>query len=492
MTLLRNAASAITLFATALAFAQVPEHKVDFLKRPENWSIYGEDLCTDQYQIDLERITTGKQKGMISIYVADRATGAQVGKTTFSSNWEEDHHMEKLMQVNGKVYAIYDVVNMKTAQVDVYAQEIAVPQPEFVGDRKPIASVKFEPRGFYFPGKLFLRFHTSANGQYTAFFFDAIRSKEDEQLVLVTMLDKDLEKLWEQAYRIEFDSEKVSTVSVVVSDQGVVYSLMNARFKNRSITNKSVNFDYQVFGMTQTGMANQLIDVGAGLSAVACDLALRKGTIPVVGGFHVEEGTSTEITRGYFIGELDPALAQPTEVHATTFQSEVQERMRSTDLFVRSDGGAFLTGLSRNSASTSMSESYLFAGSFDKNGEQEWATIVPRTLVASKSDEDYGYRAFFAKDKLMVLLPDREENLANYRNRSELEKVRKGPYIPLIIGFSSTGEASYAKLGAPADYSFFVNSLQDNTYTQNGTFAFSCSKKTAKKELNGTLFIDFE
>lgn len=475
----------------ATLIAQLPAHDLHFVEQPKNWG-WAPDLRTDAYQVQLNLTTYGKQKGMMNIAVLDNATGAEAGNSTFDTEWGDDHFMDKLVQLNGKVYALYEVVDRKAGQVEVFAQEISLPQPAFTGERKLIATLNFEPKGFSWGGKLYAQLYTSENGAYTAFYFDAIRSKEDEQLVLVHMLDQKLDPLWQQGYRIAFDSEKISTTRVRVSDQGVVYALMNAGFKNKRITSKAVNYAYQVFGMGEQGMASQMIEPGAGLNVVTCDLVLRKGTTPVIGGFHVEEGASTEITKGYFMGGIDPALEQAPVIRTTPFTREVDERMVKTQMYTRSDGGTFLTGISRNSGGTSMSESYLFAASFDQAGEQEWGTLVPRALVASKSDEDAGYRSFCAKDKLMLLVPDQEENLANYKSRGELKKVRKGPYIPLVIGFSSSGEPSYAQFGAPASYSLWVHTLPLDMSTGNATFAIPCSKKAGKKEVRGTLFMAFE
>ncbi|MBK9760012.1 MAG: hypothetical protein IPO90_08595 [Flavobacteriales bacterium] len=479
------------LFTQATTIAQVPEHELNFVERSNTWT-WAPNIITDDYHVKLDILAYGKQKGMMVIEVVDNATGAEVGKSTFDPKWGEDHFIDKLIHHHGKVYVIYEVVDRKGGRVDVCAQEIALPQPAFTGERKLLATINFEPKGFSWGGKLYAKFYTSDNGAYTAFFFDAIRSKEDEQLVLVHMLDQNLNPLWQQGYQIPFDSEKITTVRVRVSDEGVVYALMNAGFKNKRITSKSVNYAYQVFGMAEKGMASQMIELGADLNVVTCDLVLRKGTTPVIGGFHVEEGTSTEITKGYFMGAIEPTLEQAPVIHTFPFTREVDERMVKTQMYTRSDGGTFLTGISRNSGGTSMSESYLFAASFDQAGEQEWGTMVPRALVASKSDEDAGYRSFCAKDKLMLLVPDKEENLANYTSRGELKKVRKGPYIPLVIGFAATGEASFAKFGAPANYSLWVSRLPLDMSISNATFAIPCSKKAGKKEISGMLFMDFK
>ena len=72
-----------------------------------------------------------------------------------------------------------------------------------------------------------------------------------------------------------------------------------------------------------------------------------------------------------------------------------------------------------------------------------------------------------------------------------LKKVRKGPYIPLVIGFSGKGEPSYAKFGAPDSYDMWIHRLPTNMSTKGATFAIPCSKKSGKKETYGVLFMDF-
>jgi hypothetical protein len=306
------------------------------------------------------------------------------------------------------------------------------------------------------------------------------------------MLGKDLDPVWEQGYHIAFDSEKIATVGVSVSDDGVVYALMRARFKNKAITSKEVNVENRLFGMSKDGMASQTITLEGGNDILNCNLMLRNGTLPTVGGFYVERGISTEVTAGYFMCAVDPSMEATPSPRNYPFRTAVNERMVGPRMFAKRDGSVHLTGSGYLLKGLSVSQSYLFAALFDASLEEEWSTVIPLTLTTSKTDEDYGYRAFFGNDQLLLMVPDLEENIVLHQQKGELKKIRKGTDARMMIAFSDSGEPTFSKFGAPVEYDFMLRNIPQNLQAQPGLYVISCDKVIGKEESSGLLIMSFE
>ena len=334
--------------------------------------------------------------------------------------------------------------------------------------------------------------YTSENGEYTAFYFDRIRSKEDEQLILIFMLGKDLDPVWEQGYQIGFDSEKIATAGVSVSDDGVVYALMRARFKNKAITSKEVNVENRLFGMSKDGMASQTITLEGGNDILYSNLVLRNGTQPTVGGFYVERGGSTEVTAGYFMCAVDPSMEATPSPQSYPFRTAVNERLVGARMFAKRDGSVHLAGCGQLRQGMSMSQSYLFAALFDASLNEQWSTLIPLTLTTSKTDEDYGFRSFFGNDQLLLMVPDLEENIAIHQQKGELKKIRKGTDVRMMVAISDTGEPTFSKFGAPVDYDFMLRDIPQNLQEQPGLYVIPCEKVNGKQKSTGLLIMSFE
>ena len=491
----------LSLALSTAAIAQLPPYTLQFV--PDGFDTwprtaksayysFSEVVATPEHLVRMELPTAGKAKGILSTFVKDNATGRIVGQHDRVPPGGKEAYCDRLVQIGGNLYLIYETLDEKTGEVVVYAERIALPTGRPEGEAKKIGSISFDPKSLQWSGKLGVTLYTSSDGEYTAFYFDRLRSKEDEQLVLVFMLDKDLDPVWQQGYRIAFDSEKISTSGVSVSDDGLVYALMGARFKNKAITNKEVNYEFQLFGMSKEGMASQTIDLEGSNDVLTCGLVLRNGTRPTVGGFYVESGSSTEVTAGYFMCDVDPGMEAVPIPRNYLFRTPVEERMYGARLFAKRDGSVFLTGNSRVSNGTSASESNLFATFFDASLVEEWNTLVPKTLITSKTDEDYSYRTFFGNDQLLLMVPELDENIIAHQQKGELKKIRKGADVRMVVGFSDAGVPTFAKFGAPDVYDFFLKWLPGDMEVQPGVHVIPCTKKEGKKAVQGKLVLTFE
>ncbi len=117
---------------------------------------------------------------------------------------------------------------------------------------------------------------------------------------------------------------------------------------------------------------------------------------------------------------------------------------------------------------------------------------MPKTLITSKTDEDYSYRTFFGNDQLLLMVPELDENIIAHQQKGELKKIRKGADVRMMVGFSDTGVPTFAKFGVPDVYDFFLKWLPADMEVQPGVYVIPCSKKEGKKAVQGKLVLTFE
>jgi hypothetical protein len=495
---LRYLTLSLTLAVSMLLYAQQQPYKLSFISAgwPETPKTtvhsFWKTMATPDHVVDMKLPSTGKGKGTLYTFVKEIATGKVIGQHERPFPGGENAFGEDLVLIGGKPYLIYGTLDRKTGKVVVFAEGISLPDGHPEGPGKEIGTISFDPKSLDWRGKLGVTLYSSDDGDYTAFYFDRIQTKEDEQLVLVFMLNKELDPVWQQGYQIAFDSQKINTLDVAVSDDGVVYALMGARFKNKAISAKEVNYETRLFGMAKDGMASQAIALEGSHDVLTCDLVLRKGTLPTVGGFYVERGGSTEETAGYFMCAIDPSMEATPSPRNYPFRSAVNERMVLPRLFAKSDGSVHLTGLGQLLKGMSMAESFLFAALFDESLTEVWNTVIPKTLTTSMTDQDYGSRAFFGNDELLLLVPELEENIALHQKKDELKKMRKGADAHMVVGFSDTGEPFFSKFGAPDVYKIMLREISYTLQVQRGLYEIPCKKVEGKVETPGMLILQFE
>jgi hypothetical protein len=479
--------------------AQIPAYELNFVSREDEhhqresklvnarFANYGN---TSQYEVYVEMESAGKSKGQFRIWAFDRSTGTLAGKSTSNPSWGSSFLFDKLFSVDDRLYLIYEDTEKRSGKMAVYAHEISLPDAILTGEPKLLATLEFDPKSYY-GGSIDAQFHVSGNSEHVIFFFDRIRSKENEQLVLISMLNKELDLQWEQGYRIAFDSEKISTWSVAVGDNGIIYSLMSARFKNRAIRNKEINYNFEVFGLSEKGMSSQGVDIPSDRSAVAARMALRNGRIPVVIGSYIEEKQSTSETAGYFIAECPELLDAPPTIAAYKFPSVLKERIYRMDMWPRSGGGFFAVMGSLEQNYSNIQESNLAVISFSNTNDVEWINLLPRDLRTNNTDlESYLFSSFLLNDELLVVFPDSEENLQRYKNGSELKTTTKPDRIFIAAGFDDKGKPSFEKFGKGTQYDFFPRDGYSNKGTANGTYVFGASRTIGKKAEYGVLFLN--
>jgi hypothetical protein len=488
----------MTLALTQVALAQVPDHQFQFvpMDQPRAYKTNGysklERFAAKDHTIELEIPSTGKSKGQRFVYATSRETGLPAGEIIIGTDWKENTYFDKFIELNDRFYVIYEVYDRKTGQVDVLAQEYELPGLISKGTPILAGSISFDPKSITYMGALDAQFKQSPDGEHVAFYFDRLRSSENEQLVLIFMMDGDLNPLWKQGYKIAFESDKMGTAGMEVNNNGTVYALMSSRFKNRAITNKAINYSFSLFMMTSEAMESQPLDLPTDLTAFRAMLVLN-GNAPRVGGFFMEPQQTVKETAGYFLADFDMDLQQPMQMRTQKFAAPLEYQLMQTDLVQRADGGCYLIGGSWEIQGVLVEERLLVTISMDASGATEWNTSIPRRLKTNAVLADFGYRALLVQERLVLLFPDDEDNLPLYQAGMP-PKLTKGTKRMLFsVGFTEDGKPTYRSFLGTEPYTFSLNNFQSKHPVAPNTFAGTSSKILSKKESKfGMLYITFE
>lgn len=418
-----------------------------------------------------------------------RATNAHAGTLRLEIEGKRgEFFYDRMLSLNGRFHILHNAVNKKTGEVDVIAQAYELPAFTPIGPPVTIAHIPFDPRSLEMTTGFRSRIETSEDGEHVILFFDRIKSKEDEQLILVFAMDADLNARWKQAYRIPFQADRIGTYGVKVSDQGIVYALMRSRFANRAIKNKSVNFSFELFGLAQEGMAAQPVDLPGGMAALSAGLAMQQGR-PVVAGFHVEPHHTTKETAGYFVSTFDPALGAAPETRTQAFPQVLDERVWDLELIKRQDGGLYLSGGAQQQVTNRIWDHFIATVAMDKTGAHEWDVVVPRRVYNIEYGE-MGYAAMEGKDHLVLVFREPPQNLERYLNGEEPKAVMTWNRVTVCAAIDGQGRIHYRELsdeGLDFKHSHFLRWAETAPYEQA---AFG-QKKIGKKEVDGAVIATF-
>lgn len=490
--------STISLGLTQVALAQVPDYQFEFVPMDQpkipnrdnlSWHIR---FATKDHTVQLMVPSSGKDKRKNFIYAYSRETGVVEGEVIIGTEGNESTYLDKFIELNDRLYVIYEVYDRKIGRVDVFAQEYILPGLISKGTPVLVGSINFDPKSLDYIGALNAHFKQSPDGEHLAFYFDRLLSREEEQLVQIFMMDGDLKPVWDQVYTIETESGKVYAHGWEVNNSGTVYSLMGGKFKNRSTTNKPINYSFSLFMMTSEGMGSQPLDMPIDLSAQHPKLVLN-GDAPRVGGFFMEPRNSEREVGGHFLADFDVDLQQPIQMRTQKFEPPMEYQLMRSNLLQRADGGCFLVGAFWEHTQVGNYERLLLAISMDAFGATEWTTSVPRHLKPSNIYVDYEHRALLAQDRLLLLFPDTEDNLPLYQAGMEPELKKGIKHVYLAAGFNEEGAPSYRSFIGSEPYSFGISGIHIGKPINSNTFACSADRGVDKNDSKaGILYITFE
>ncbi|HQW07229.1 MAG: hypothetical protein IPH05_09130 [Flavobacteriales bacterium] len=492
--------SSALLVCTIVPFAaaQLPDHRYEFIPLEETTEYktlhleWSEDAANDRYMVHMEKPVTGKGSDQFHLYLYSRETGTMVSKLNFGEDWAKGRGFDDILFLNDRLYVTSEDVNYKTGKVDFVAQEFALPELALKGEPITFATINFNPKGLTWDRRRSETFLESPDGEHIVFYYDRIKTQENEQLVLLFMMDGNMQPVSQNAYRIPYESDKIVTAGVEVNNNGIVYALMTSKFKNRPITNKEINYSYELVGMSGETMVSKPIEFPEGYTALKANLVLN-GDAPRVGGFFVEPDQSIKETAGHFILDLDEQLAGVGELVTHRYPSPLDYQLMRTDLLQRADGGCYLIGGSWEVSATAIQEKLLVVNSISADGTNEWTTRIPRRLKTNDIYEDHGYMTMLTKDKLMVLMPDDEDNLPRYRSGEEPKLMTATKRVLITVGFSDTGKAEFASFEDKGPFKAYSGNFLTTANVNRDSQVCLARKTDGKKsELWGFLYLNFK
>lgn len=431
-------------------FAQEQGH---VLRNDTCASLFGYAAISGQHVHELDLVTSNGN--------------ALVGSVRITSE-DQESRFDDLLLIGDILWYIAHTWDKKTGAIDVWATGYRFQDLTVSNERLRIAHFDVAARA-YDGGPLGLTFRNSPNGNKVLLYWDALRSKENEQLVLCSVFDRNWTALWSQGYRIPFDAEKIVTAALEFSNEGTVYALMRSRFKNRPITNHNVNYSFELYQMNESGMVSRPVDLPSGNAALNARISLRKDG-PVVLGFMVTPDETTEKTSGVFADVFPADLSTGGDVHMSRFNTPLEYQLTRWDLLERAEGGYYIVGGSWETTAF-LDERLLVAVALDASLEYEWHKALSRNQ-RSMINENYGFWTGVTKDHLTICFPDDLDNLQRYRTG---ERPKRSGRSRTVLRWDLDGDGSG---------SFSEANTSDNEPINWGALSNSpsCFRESSKKD----------
>lgn len=451
-----------------------------------------DEMATRDHVVLMEQPAKGKGGGSLFFHAFPRGGTGTAGTLQIEIEGKAgEFYYDRMLAIGERFYILHNTVDKKTGVVDVIARQYALPSFAPQGAPTRLARIEFDPRSLDMTRGLRSRIEVSDDGEHVVLFFDRIRSKEKEQLLLVFAMDKDLAPRWQQGYRVPFQADRIGTHGVEVSDQGVVYALLRSIFENRrAITNTSVNFSFELFGLTKDGMASQPVELPERKAVLSAGLAMEDGR-PMVAGFYVEPHHTTKETAGYFVSSMDPGLSGAARTRTQAFGTTLDERIWDMMLIKRQNGGYYLTGGGQQQVTDRIWDHFIQAVAVDRTGAHEWDTFIPRR-VYNTDYREMGYHAVEGAGHLMLLFREPGKNFERYLSGEELKAVVTHDRVTVCATLDRNGQVHYQKLTDEHDLECLPSAFMTNSGLAPYEHGAVATRKEGKKTVDGVVIVSLK
>lgn len=378
---------------------------------------------TSEYSITVARVEkTKKNSAVLRFGVLDRRTDEVVMNTVLYRIPDENWAYEQLLTINDACWLIF-IQWDSNSKVRIMAQKLDTPSMQAVVAPIEVGQIAFDPKSFDdAKNGLGLAFVKSPDKNKVLMYFDGIKDKEDDQLIMCWVFDPNMRLVWGNTFHVSVEAEKVATLDLAITNAAEVYALMRSRFKNRPISGHAVNYSFEMFRMDGMNMLSQPIDLPNELKATTARMLMVPDGL-ICGGFFVEESRSAKVTAGWYTAIFDRGLINKAKVTVAKSPDELKDGINVTSFMRSKDGGYYLVGEKFNPilGRTHFVEGPVSAVAFDGYGVQKWAHIVNRSSESYYLDK-FGFTAIPSDAGLELLFVDTPDNLERLQRG---EKTRK-------------------------------------------------------------------
>jgi hypothetical protein len=288
---------------------------------------------------------------------------------SFDLDLEEDGRdvrVEKILQLNNRLYLFSSIANLKTKRKVLSVQEIDKKNLKPDAEKKKIAEINFEGESKSNSGEFQIR--VSRDSSKVLAVYKLPYEKNEPEAFGFHVLDDSFKPIWNKEVRVAFENELFDIETVKVDNDGDVYLLGLIYAEKRKSKRRGLpNYKYQVFAYLDKGntvkeyplsledrfLTDMQIEILNNKNLVCAGFYSARGTYSIRGTFFltVDAKTKAITTKSFKEFDIDFIIANMTEGEATRTKRK-EERGGETELYeydldrllVGRDGGAMLMG----------------------------------------------------------------------------------------------------------------------------------------------------
>lgn len=370
----------------------------------------------------------------------DRNTGAVLVRN--EQEWPQDRTLEKVMDWDGNILVTSYGYDHKEKQLDLFIQvfDAATLEEKVAATNIGRLSLASYTEGY----KLGLRFAVSPDDNKLLMFYDRIRTKDEQQLVICWVLDRSTGNIWSGGYPMDVESDVYATTGFLVDDEGAVHMASRQKVKFRREGQWITNHSYSIYRFQGEEKVERKFDLPEGKVIVGMTLIQDKGKV-IGAGFLANDARNKETT-DVFKMVFSPGAEAGVDLDVHRLSSSVPGSISNISTAIADDGTLFVTGGDRRFTPSQESDNVV-ACAIDDSGLR-YSTLIPRKPVLQYYSNPE-HLTVTDGSTAIVLLPDHQDNLEAYRSGGKLKENKDHEVEVVQVTFDPNGRPTYSRLALP-------------------------------------------
>ncbi len=390
--------------------------------------------------------------------------------------WPKERTLENVMDWDGDLLVTSFSYDQKQKELNLFCE---VFDPNTLEEKIASTNIGSLSLASYSEGyRMGLRFAMSPDGSKLLMFYDRIRTKDEQQLVICWVLDRKTGNIWSGGYPMDVESDVYSTSGFLVDDDGAVHMASRQKVKMRRDGQWITNHSYTISRFRGEEKTERKFELPGGKVIVGMTLLQEKGKIIGV-GFLADDARNKETTHVFQVS-FQPAADAEVEFISQQLTAPVEGSLVNISCAMGDDGTLFITGGDRHFTSTKHLNEKIVTCALDRNGDLKYSTVIPRQPVIY----NYGspeHHTVTDGNTAIVLIPDNEKNFEAYMTGGKLKENKDNSTEVMQVTLDESGKPTYSRLalnGWKVDYeSARVMPDKRNVYFN------SASKPSGKKSV---------
>ncbi len=427
---------------------------------------------------------------------------------------KNDYGLKYIIHFNEKLFLFTDYYDKKTDQNSLYVQEIDKKSLSPRGKRTRIASFRFEGRKKMLSNDFSLRISRD-DSKILIYSTIPTKEKDDNERFDVTVLDGDMNKLWEKTIISPYKSDLYSTSNIKVDNDGNIHILGLLYKEKDERVRKEVNHNFQIMSYYENGtrlkkysieiegkfLTDMQITIDDDKNIVCAGFYSKKGLYSIDGSYYLKLDTESEqiVNRSFEEFSLDFITQNMTEKEEKKTKKKDAKgkdaelyRYELDEIILREDGGAVLVGEqyyvvvntytdANGNTRTTYTYHYndIIVINVDPEGNIEWTEKIAKKQITS-NDNGYfsSYTLAVVDDKLYFVFNDHPKNLF-YNGSGKVYNMKRGKEsLVVLVSMDMNGAQEREALFTKGETEIWTRPKVCDQISEDEMILFGENKKT--------------